>query len=312
MTKNSARDLIIELQGGLGNQLFQYQFANYLKFMTDENVFLSKSKIQNTNQNHPGNDITSLDLDLVIKERKLNLLSSFIYRVYNSLKIRSLIPHGFQIRNPPLYYPLEVGFDPELLSVVSDNRNLRIINGYFQSWRYGVHSRSILRDLFDQIVISNEYLLSLESRFRSSKVVVVHIRLGDYRLQSNAYIGILSTNYYELCLNYIEKNNIEMDIYVFSDEIDLAKSIFSEVFPEKTNWVKPVGEHDPIEVLKVMSLAGGFMIGNSSFSWWAAYMSENCEFVLAPTKWFKSAKDPNDLIPPSWNRIESDWNEIEQ
>ena len=76
-------------------------------------------------------------------------------------------------------------------------------------------------------MISNEYLLSLESRFRSSEVVVVHIRLGDYRLESNAYIGILSTNYYELCLNYIEKNNIEKDIYVFSDEIDLAKSIFS-------------------------------------------------------------------------------------
>jgi len=108
MTKNSARDLIIELQGGLGNQLFQYQFANYLKFMTDENVFLSKSKIQNTNQNHPGNDITSLDLDLVIKERKLNLLSSFIYRVYNSLKIRSLIPHRFQFRNPPVCHPVEV------------------------------------------------------------------------------------------------------------------------------------------------------------------------------------------------------------
>jgi hypothetical protein len=209
-------------------------------------------------------------------------------------------------------YPVEVGFDPELLSGISKNRNLRIINGYFQSWRYGVHSRSILRDLFDQIVITNEYLLSLESRFRSSEVVVVHIRLGDYRLESNAYIGILSTNYYELCLNYMEKNNIEKDIYVFSDEIDLAKSIFSEVFPEKTNWVKPVGEHDPTEVLKVMSLAAGFIIGNSSFSWWAAYMSENSEFVLAPTKWFKSAKDPNDLIPPSWNRIESDWNEIEQ
>jgi hypothetical protein len=209
-------------------------------------------------------------------------------------------------------HPVEVGFDPELLSGISKNRNLRIINGYFQSWRYGIHLRPILRELFDQIVISNEYLLSLESRFRSSEVVVVHIRLGDYRLESNAYIGILSTKYYELCLNYIEKNNIEKDIYVFSDEIDLAKSIFSEVFPEKTNWVKPVGEHDPIEVLKVMSLAGGFIIGNSSFSWWAAYMSENCEFVLAPTKWFKSAKDPNDLIPPSWNRIESDWKEIEQ
>jgi hypothetical protein len=138
---------------------------------------------------------------------------------------------------------------------------------------------------------------------------VAHIRIGDYKYQENSYIGILSADYYKACVKYLKENLGEKAIYVFSDEIDGARSMYSDAFPQNTFWVDPVGEYDPIEVLKLMSLANRFVIGNSTFGWWAAYMSKHCDCVLAPTKWFRSRQDPKELIPPSWIRIKSDWRE---
>jgi hypothetical protein len=307
MSRTNRRDVIVELQGGLGNQLFQYQFANFAQTISDKKVSLSVEKIEGSNLTHFGKDISSLNLILKIRELPRCLLSGFFYRIYHSLNVRSLIPSKFEIMDPSIYYSKEIGYDEELLSRFAKSNNLRVVNGYFQSWKYGVGRRSIMEELFDQMKIANTSLRTLESKFRSNDIAAVHIRLGDYKSTENAYIGILSPDYYKTCLKYINDTSGEKEIYVFSDEIGSARSIYSGVFPHNTTWVDPIGAHDPIEILKLMTLARTFILGNSTFGWWAAYMSNNLDYVLAPSKWFKSARDPKDLIPPNWIRIESDW-----
>jgi hypothetical protein len=307
MSKSNKRDVIVELQGGLGNQLFQYQFANFAQTISDKKVSLSVERIKGSNLTHFGKDISSLNLVLEIRAVPKRLLSGFFYRIHNSLRVRSLIPSKFEIKDPSIYYSKEIGYDEEFLSKFSKSKNLRVVNGYFQSWKYGIGQRSITEELFSQMVIADSYLRKLEAKFRSNDVAVVHIRLGDYKLAENAYIGIFSPNYYKSCLKYLNETSGEKEIYVFSDEIGRARTIYSGVFPQNTIWVDPMGAHDPIEILKLMTLAKTFILGNSTFGWWAAYMAINLDYVLAPTKWFKSAQDPKDLVPPNWIRIESDW-----
>jgi hypothetical protein len=56
-----------------------------------------------------------------------------------------------------------------------------------------------------------------------------------------------------------------------------------------------------------MSKANYLVIGNSTFSWWAAYLNENQTNIVAPRKWFKGREDPSELMPPHWKLTESIW-----
>ena len=53
-----------------------------------------------------------------------------------------------------------------------------------------------------------------------------------------------------------------------------------------------------------MLSCSNFILANSSFSWWAAYLSNNVnKLVVAPAKWFNVNIDTSDLIPKEWIRI---------
>ena len=58
------------------------------------------------------------------------------------------------------------------------------------------------------------------------------------------------------------------------------------------------------DLLQVMTLGHGFIIANSTFSWWGASLSENGRNrVVAPDKWFNLMDEPLDLIPSNWMRL---------
>jgi hypothetical protein len=62
-----------------------------------------------------------------------------------------------------------------------------------------------------------------------------------------------------------------------------------------------------LEEFKIISRSKRIVIGNSTFSWWGAYLAGSNANVVAPAKWFKHKQDPKDLIPPKWKTIQSSW-----
>jgi hypothetical protein len=194
-----------------------------------------------------------------------------------------------------------VGYDKNLETL---NKPIRLY-GYFQTWRYPKLIRdTIVRALENEVLLS-DYAQSLIQQMKLSKILVVHIRLGDYKNSENSYIGVLSPEYYGEILKRPELQQYR--VFVFSDDISDAKSSYSLSFPLNATWVDERQVLGPLETLTVMSHGKAFVIANSTFSWWCAFLSQDSETIIAPSKWFKEKEDPEDLIPQNWHREDSQW-----
>jgi hypothetical protein len=100
--------------------------------------------------------------------------------------------------------------------------------------------------------------------------------------------------------NLVDTNTI----WIFSDEIARAKELIEvDLDSNLVRWIEEV-DQSPASTMELMRHGVGYVIANSTFSWWAAYLSYNTGSpVIAPDPWFKEIEEPAGLIPPSWNRL---------
>jgi hypothetical protein len=175
--------------------------------------------------------------------------------------------------------------------------------GYFQSYRYAEQSLSVLQAL-EPIVVGPE-LEWLISASELELPLVVHFRLGDYLKESD--FGIPGKIYYDSAINASWSTGLYKSIWVFSDDIPSAKIIFPEKLSKYVRWIDNV-DGSPASTLHAMRFGRGYVIANSTFSWWGAYLSmtENAP-VIAPTPWFKGMDSPKELLPPNWETVNSDF-----
>lgn len=291
--------VLVDLQGGIGNQLFCYSAGYYVAKKTNQEL----TCVMTTEFNSTDRDsqsLLSLNLPGEFTRAKTSLIkNSLIQKVL--LKVSEKLSKHFpkQIRVSK-YHSKTIGFDP-ILDQVSGPIHL---HGYFQSWHYPAIARDSIRDSISEISLG-QCAKELMSEVKNGHNLIIHIRLGDYLKPENAFLGVLHPEYYKAVLNH---PNMRFDkVYVFSDEIKLAKREYSYCFPADTIWADEKKCLSPLETLIVMSNGKLFAIANSTFSWWAAFLSRDPHWVLAPNKWFKLQSDPGELYPPSWATEESVW-----
>jgi hypothetical protein len=154
------------------------------------------------------------------------------------------------------------------------------LSGYFQSYKY------INEDKIRQCLLfpKHQYL---------SDTIAIHIRHGDY-LRYPLYHPIQPISYYRDAIDILGKDN---KYIIFSDDISWCKENFKDIEINETL--------STIDDFKKMSSCRSFIIANSSFSWWAAYLAnDNNKKVIAPNLWFgeklKNTHPISDLILPNW------------
>ena len=186
------------------------------------------------------------------------------------------------------------------------NTNQMIV-GYFQSHRYLQVNNEIL--FLNMLTLSNpgpEWSY-WSQRALLEKPVIVHIRLGDYLLEKS--FGTVTTNYISESLTMLGVALHSRPIWVFSDQRSLASTIFPPQFSDRVVWVPEI-DSDPMATLSIMRLGTGYVIANSSFSWWAARSKVILEApIFCPHPWFSGSETPKDLLPAHWIQIESDYTE---
>ena len=145
----------------------------------------------------------------------------------------------------------------------------------------------------------------LFEQIRASQSVCVHIRRGDYVSNVKAALihGTCSIEYYQRASASLATTLLSPHCYVFSDDPNWVRNSFRLTFP--TTVVDVNTGMDASWDLFLMSQCKHFVIANSTFSWWAAWLGDEVnKRVIAPRNWFHDdSKNTKDLLPAEWELI---------
>jgi hypothetical protein len=131
--------------------------------------------------------------------------------------------------------------------------------------------------------------------------LIVHIRLGDYK--NEKLFGTPSSKFYTSAIKQLLSTGNYSKVWVFSDEPDLARKLFTTAIPSNARWIHSKSDSSA-QTLEIMRHGKGYVIANSTFSWWAATLSHTVNpAVIAPEPWFRFLDSPKDLIPPNWHLL---------
>jgi len=308
--------IYIFLTGGLGNQLFQVAAA---KSLNPKEIKIITS-IGHPRLNKKGrSEVLSLNIGEEVSEHKLKHSNKFISKVFGYLLRSSIDPTRIEklfLRSLMRYigtaivryeindklkicYSEDVGFTD-----LCEQSETILLIGYFQSYKYLDTLR--LGERGRKFSIFNQQL-NKENQVSNSNetTLIVHFRIGDYKFDQA--FGVIDPVYYVRAIKKVISIHHFDKILIFSDEIDLARKLLRIEFPRKVVWIDPI-DHDTISSFELMRQGHAFIIGNSTFSWWAAALAlRKPLFVVAPVPWFAGMSEPRHLIPPDWNRIRVDF-----
>jgi hypothetical protein len=309
---------IISLTGGLGNQLFQLSAG--LHIAQEDELFLewtlgkprldkdllpaiaafrlprNVSLMAKHKSNWLVGKATGYMLRLGFEPRGFEKVSGY----FSTCRWLATLVISMYFKS---FYKICPGRDLGHHDLFNDSKGNFIV-GYFQSYKWVLQPNILSKLKSLEIAQGDPELLRLKTLSAIEHPLVVHIRLGDYKNESS--FGILPKEYYARSIERMWKTGMYKTIWVFSDEPILAKEILNGIKYENIRWISEV-DGSAGKTLEVMRLGHGYVIGNSTFSWWGALLSHESEAkVIAPNPWFKNIPAPKELIPPHWD-LEVSW-----
>jgi hypothetical protein len=288
------------LTGGIGNQLFGSAAGKAYSKHNGLPVKFDVSDIGKGFTKHESS-IEAFSFDFEIAKGK-SYLQKLVHRIFNRISRILYETTGKKLLSIYDYRSTEIGYDAKLLS----QRFKYNFRGYYQSWKYvdSVFESFPTRELI--LKNPSQWFHATSELALTTKPIVVHVRRGDYKKLSDTY-GLLSAEYYAIALQNVREYLPKNPIWVFSDDIDEAKTVLSNVVPPDTQWITPPSGSDPVESLVLMAFGVANIIGNSTYSWWGAMLNRSSVVTVAPQKWFRNLNDPIDLYPHAWLQVSSTW-----
>ena len=315
----SKKLIILHLTGGLGNQLFQLAFAISTSEKLKSKVLIEWSLGNPRLNEREIPEILSYDLpDFVKMEIKKH--PRLLAIKATGIRLRNGVAPKKWETNPIIKFAITV--TSQIVLSIYFKRILRIntgkgigfcemeiksnldnfLIGYFQSYMYVIKPEVLLIFQNFQLTDGSEYLEKMKSLAMVENPLIVHVRLGDYKNEKE--FGVLPISYYEKAIDFQWSTGLYKKIWVFSDEIELCKEFIPSRYHSFVSWIVNEGESSA-EILEVMKAGMGYIIGNSTFSWWAAFLSKNKQaIVCAPSRWFLNLEAPKLFIPANWHTIE--------
>jgi hypothetical protein len=267
-----SRKVIAKIVGGIGNQLFCYAAARRLALRNEAALCLDLDFFRS--DVHYGRsyrlDSFALPPHEILQSRRVlpAKLDLYAWRLKRRLAGAGLLPgRDWLIESAPGI------FEARLL----DARVSRIteLDGYWQDERYFSDIESVLRQDLTFRPEARSRLRDLEARIVSSNAVAVHSR----RLYGAG--SALNATYYRKAIEAIAERVPRPEFFCFGDD----PAWLAEQWPRSLPMTvvhdpDPAGE---VGDLWLMSRCRHFIIANSTFSWWGAWLgTDPAKVVIAP------------------------------
>ena len=307
------------LTGGLGNQLFQYAAA----ISRGSNELFIDSTLGNPKLNESGvPDLFDFKLPVTTNQHQRKLPCYLFSKTAGFLLRHGMQPRGFE-NNPVvgnIIHCIGTGVlafwlgKITKLRVATDNgywqmpvlKRREYLIGYFQSFIWASEpgiAKQLKRIQLERPPVELLDFLESESQIDA---VAIHVRLGDYKSEDS--FGIPNKSYYGEALQKLGGSQHIKRIWLFSNEPEEAVGYIPLEYMDRLKIV-PDFRGNAAATLEAMRHAKNYVIANSSLSWWGAFLSYSpSPKVIAPTPWFKSSREPSEIVPPSWIR-QTAWHE---
>jgi hypothetical protein len=302
--------LIVNCDGGLGNQMFEYAAGLYFARAFSRTLEVLKPVAAQQQWNGYSRPFQLSELCITAPVREAGKLDRMM--VARSEKIKRL--RGVLrpvLRAESLEEPLAHVWQPARISRPSQ-RSAYLV-GY---WQAAAYVEAVAPQLRRQFMLKN----ALQGRNRRYADTIrslpcpvsLHVRLGDYTLiQHAAGAGktvsqVLPLDYYKRALAALTKAlGTRFTVMVFSDDPPKARELLGSI--AECVFVEGNGSETAHEEMMLMSLCRHHIIANSSFSWWGAWLNDKPgKRVFAPRCWGNTPDSYfPDLYPAGWEIVEN-------
>lgn len=269
---------IVHFTSGLGNQLFQYNFGQFLKQNFDkEEVFYANSLlppkqisiwdifnndinwIRNKNNNE---DIFSLKKFLRVSSLKLSIRLNFskLFNIYS-----------------------DENFDK--INFFKNNKKL----SFYGYWQKSAFYKDPITDITKSLKFNKQVLLRdiLPMNLKDKILIAIHIRGGDYLNPKNKKVFVnLKSDYYKQNIKKISSSFSNTCFLIFSDDYEYARYLIYNM-DEQIYFMDSFNKNS-LNDFQLLSQCDHFILSNSTFAWWAEKFSNQKKekITIYPKDWF--------------------------
>ena len=295
------------LQGRIGNQLFQYALARYIQKNTEKNLVIDDSEVigrkwENSLVHYKLPGTSYVHENIIYSQPKFSRYR-IAKKIYKILTHKSDYIKKYEIEKKlnPIFGHMGMFFcengylQPEL-----NIKKPIYLEGYFQSPKYFEPIKVELLDLFDGKQFDGYDSYPGLDKIRDRESVCISIKI-EHNVGSSMY-DVCTIDYWKKAIAYINEKVKNPLYFICSDNVDYVLKNLIDVskydyIVQDKNW--------PVHVsLSVMAECKHFIIGNTTFGWWAQYLSKNNDkIVVAPSKWM-AVDMPIDIYQDDWHLVE--------
>lgn len=293
--------IIVNLKGGLGNQMFQYACGRALAL---RNAARGEGKAELVL------DATGYDRPQGADTPRFYALDGFTIAARLATPeeaLRLKYPFGafskaWRLFHMKILRKFYINFVPSVLTW----HDGVYLDGFWQSEKYFKDFEKEIRADFTLKKPFSPAAKELHAKISHDPfAVALHVRRGDYVTDkvTNEHWGTCSPEYYTEAIGTIAKSMPKPNIYVFSDDMAWCRENITSRFPLSFVSSPNIPNHEEVTI---MAACKHNIIANSSYGWWGAWLNQNPDkIVIAPEHWAQKHNSDwyADILPETWIRL---------
>ena len=288
--------VVVKLEGGLGNQMFQYAAGRRLASMLQTELKLDVSYFAN---------------------QTLRVYALHHFHIQGSMasekEIRPFFQHTLvhttleKIGARQTYSVLKEKPFPNFVPEFFSAKGHILLKGYWQSEKYFQDIAPVLKQDFTLREAVDAENADMLKTMADTMSVAIHVRRGDYvsDRKTQEFHGSCPERYYQDAIQHIQSQIKNPHFFVFSDEPEWVTEHFT--FDAPVCIVEHNTSENAHHDLELMRHCKHFILANSSFSWWGAWLADHKhKMIIVPQKWFKTlpnGTDDSHIIPETWFKL---------